>query len=144
MNKTKRAQILDLIRKQPGITEAEIRSKVEINGSVLAYINPSIVRGQIIAESAEGTSATVFRESEANPLETDEEGNVVARRRGRGLSKSACPESPDIVDISISASGHTTITKGSRTIVMTPAETARVVAFLDRVNVDQILADVSK
>ncbi|KVP51493.1 hypothetical protein WJ91_01460 [Burkholderia ubonensis] len=142
MNQTKRARILNLIRSRPGIREPEIRDEVELHGAIGSYIRSEIDRGHVLVEKvpleAGGTVAT-YRENTLKPLELDADGGVAGRK-----ARAPSPDTLDgsaAVDIAVSAAGVTTISKGGKSVVLTPADTQRVVAYLDRINIDQILAD---
>ncbi|MGU7855431.1 hypothetical protein ACV22X_22075 [Burkholderia orbicola] len=143
MNQTKRVQILNMIRSRPGIREPEIREDIEITGAVSAYIKPDIDRGNVLVEKVAletGGSVSAFRENAVKPLEIDAHGNVSDRRRARATSQESVA-GPTTVDISVSAAGVTTITKGGKSMSLTASETDRIVSYLDRINIDQILAD---
>lgn len=148
MDITKRAQVLNLIRQCPGIREPEIREELDLNGAVQAYIKPDLDRGHVLVERIElenGKHVSSFRENVLKPLELDAQGNVAGRapaRRAQALLSSSSTIDAS-ADVSVSATGVMTISKAGKSMVLNAMETARIVAYLDRVNIEQILADIA-
>lgn len=143
MNPSIRIQVLDLIRETPGIRAPELAEELDLENCPSQYIRAHINRGEVLVEEIEaettGKKVKAFTINRLRPPETDDSGAFKARRTRQPRE---LPGDDTDIDVSISSRGVTSIVRGNKTMTLSPAETARLVMYFDRMNVESILVEV--
>lgn len=129
--KTKVERILELIEQRPGIRSVEIEDELDIE-YVSAQMKPYVTKGYLLAEK----------------VQTPNGREIMAYRRNAQYEKldkfrtaKAAPSATLVA--ALYTNGDFVIEKGGKALRLTPAETRELVNYLDRINVDQLLAEAS-
>ncbi|SOZ12056.1 hypothetical protein [Cupriavidus taiwanensis] len=134
---TNKQIIIAAIKARPGIRTPELAEETSIDNP-RTYIAGEIDRGEILVEpiSSElgGRPINTYRINPDNP--PDETLNprqrVVKARAGAQTTEAG-------FSAALSSRGDLHISDGRKTVQLTPAQTADLIAYLDRINVDQVM-----
>lgn len=134
---TNKQTIIALIKSRPGIRTPEIADETGIDNPK-AYITGEIERGEVLVETINtegvGRPVNTFRINPDNP--PDETLNP----RQRVVKVRAAAATGDTgFSAALSSRGDLRISDGQKTVQLLPAQTADLIAYLDRINVDQVM-----
>ncbi|NSX04831.1 hypothetical protein [Cupriavidus gilardii] len=134
---TNKQTIIALIKSRPGIRTPEIvdETGIENPGN---YIVGEIDRGEVLVEKVQsegvGRPVNAYRINPENPPdETLNPRQRVVKVRGATSGDSAG------FSAALSSRGDLRISDGQRTVQLSPEQTSDLIAYLDRINVDQVM-----
>lgn len=135
---TNKQLIIAKIKARPGIRTPEITEETGVDNPA-SYIVAEIDRGEILVEkiTIEGVGRPVnaYRiNPESPPDETLNPRQRVVKVRGNASADT------DGFSAALSSRGDLTISDGAKTVRLTPAQTSSLITYLDRINVDQVMA----
>ncbi|WP_104565822.1 hypothetical protein [Ralstonia mannitolilytica] len=136
--KTNKQRVIELIMARPGIRTPEIAEELEI-GNPQSCITGELDRGEILAEKVQpeygGHTVNAYRINPDNPPDlTLQPRQRVVKAVGARSTGGAGNYS-----FALSSSGDLTINDGRKAIHLPPAGTTQLIAYLDRINVDQVM-----
>ncbi|WP_423197424.1 hypothetical protein DFLDMN_001040 [Cupriavidus sp. H19C3] len=131
--------IIAKIKANPGIRTPELADDTGID-SPASFIAGEIERNEILVTKVDnphgGRPANSYRINPDNP--PDE--TLAPRQRVVKASGHKVPASTEF-SAALSSRGSLTISDGRKTVELTPSDTLGLVAYLDRINVDQVLKE---
>ena len=136
--KTNKQRVIELIKARPGIRTPEIVEEFEI-GNPQACIVGELDRGEILADKIQpehgGQAVNSYRINPDNPpdltLQPRQRVVKAAGRRPAGVSSG--------LSFALSSRGDLTISDGRKSIHMDADGTTQLIAYLDRIYVDQVM-----
>ncbi|EHP39399.1 hypothetical protein OR16_31599 [Cupriavidus basilensis OR16] len=129
--------IIALIKGRPGIRTPEITDELSIENPI-AYITGEIDRGEILVEKI--ASELGGRPVNAYRLNPDNPPDETLNPRQRVVkARAEAPAGDDGFSAALSSRGDLTISDGRKSVQLTPAMTGSLIAYLDRINVDQVM-----
>ncbi len=125
------------IKANPGIRTPELADESGIDNPA-AYISGEIDRGEILVEKIAsehgGRQLNTYRINPENP--PDETLNP---RQRVVKARAAAPADNTGFSAALSSRGDLQISDGRKTVQLSPVQTADLIAYLDRINVDQVM-----
>ncbi|KVL59299.1 hypothetical protein WT01_15845 [Burkholderia cepacia] len=139
-------QILQLIVDHPGITAGELADQIgistsDVNFRLIKYIEAGKVKKEPKPLESGGTVNRYFP-MQSLIKEADGVKQIVTLPRGGPRVPRVAPADGDGPDPSFTfgffSNGTLSITKGTKEVKLAPAETQRLLAFLDSINIEKI------
>ncbi|CCF96508.1 hypothetical protein B7R77_02935 [Ralstonia solanacearum K60] len=136
--KSNRVQIIELIQKRPGIRTPEIVDELQISNPQ-AYIAGELDRGEVLAQKVQpeqgGNAVNSYRINPDNPPDL----TLNPRQRVVKAVGKRQPEGTTACSFALSSRGDLTISDGRKAIQLSVDGTQQLIAYLDRINVDQVM-----
>lgn len=134
---TNKQIIIAAIKARPGIRTPELVEETSIDNPQ-SYIALEIDRGEIlvdkVASELGGRQINTYRINPENP--PDETLNP---RQRVVKARVAAPAAEAAFSAALSSRGDLHISDGRKTVQLSPSQTADLIAYLDRINVDQVM-----
>lgn len=129
--------LIAAIKAHPGIRTPELVDMTTIDNPA-AYIAGEIDRGEILVEKVAtehgSRQVNTYRINAENPPD-----ETLTPRQRMVKADVGVKTSPSDVSFALSSRGELTITDGRKTVSLPPDGTRQLVAYLDRINVDQVM-----
>lgn len=136
--KSNRVQIIELIKARPGIRTPEIADELGI-GNPQAYITGEVDREEILVQKVQpehgGNAVNTYRINPENPPDL----TLNPRQRIVKAAGKRQPTAATECSFALSSRGDLTISDGRKAIQLSADGTSQLIAYLDRINVDQVM-----
>lgn len=136
--KTNKQRVIELIMARPGIRTPEIAEELDISNPQ-SCIMGELDRGEILAEKIQpehgGHTVNAYRINPENPPDM----TLHPRQRVVKAAGARVADGAGSYSFALSSSGDLMINDGRKAIHLTPAGTTQLIAYLDRINVDQVM-----
>ncbi|KDC65752.1 hypothetical protein [Bordetella bronchiseptica] len=133
-------QALELVRARPGIRSVEIEEELGISGATTVLAS-AVQKGLVRAERVQAPSGRWVAAFYPADHEPTDDRDISVPRQVRTAVPSATAEG---LVAALFTNGDLVLEVGRRSIRLNADQTRRLVQYLDRINVDQIMAGVSK
>ncbi|CAM4198618.1 hypothetical protein [Bordetella pseudohinzii] len=133
-------QALELVRARPGIRSIEIEDELSVSGAT-AILASAVQKGMVRAERVQAPSGRWVAAFYPVDQEPAGDRDITVPRQVRTAAPRATAEG---LVAALFTNGDLVLEVGRKSIRLNAGQTRHLVQYLDRINVDQIMAGVDK